>query len=163
MHEFQWFLMELSVLKGIDGMGRIRGWEGGEDGMGWEGGEDGMGWDGCQCGMEGAPSRQVLGDFRPLVPVQLVGSDELEVFLLRPRVTFDARVQMVVPSASEQIERFSIWSIHCVAFVMRTRVGSFPSPLPALLPDPSRKVLSNDGPLLRPELVHQLDDALVLL
>ena len=72
----------------------------GWDGMGW----DWMGWDvmgggRCVFGMEGAPSRQVLGDFRPLVPVRLVGCDEFEVFLFCPRIPFYAWVQMVVPSA----------------------------------------------------------------
>ena len=36
-------------------------------------------------------------------------------------------------------------------------------PLPALLPDPSRKVLSNDRPLFQPGFVYELNDTLVLL
>ena len=79
------------------------------------------------------PPRELRGDLRPLVTHAGVLDQDGPVFIFRPGLLGDGRVQMVVP------------------------------PLAALLADAPGQVGRDGRPLLRAELGHELDDAGILV
>ena len=80
-----------------------------------------------------SPTGKELGDLGPLVAKIDVAVQNGPVLLDAPGLLADVGVEMVVP------------------------------PLPALLPDPSREVGSDQRPLLGPVLLHQLHDLGILV
>ena len=79
------------------------------------------------------PPRQQLGDLGPLVAHVDVAFQDGPVLGGRPGLLANVRVEVVVP------------------------------PLPALLADPAGKLVGDDGPLLGPVPLHELDYPAVLL
>ena len=82
--------------------------------------------------------RQVLGDLRPSVAQFLMSLDDEHIFLLRPLVLLDVRVQVVVPSLLLKV------------------------PFPALLSLTVQDVTRDQRPVLRTLLLHETTQQLVL-
>ena len=78
-----------------------------------------------------------------------MGFDDCFIFLLRPSLLLDIRVQVVVPPTQCLVARtYSVWLTH--------------SPLATLFANTTRQMIGDLRPLLGTDLTHELDDLIVL-
>ena len=132
-----------------------------------------------------SPSRDKLGDFRPLVAVFFVRFDDGPVLFLSPFVFLDSWIQVIVPSLTTLLSNSSGKSLGNVAPVLCSKLLDvfrkllifFPAPraldhhrIENLLPSvqalhvgPVRKVLCDLLPVLGPIFVDQLSELFVFL
>lgn len=132
-----------------------------------------------------SPSRDKLGDFRPLVAVFFVCFNDGPVLFLTPFVFLDSWIQVIVPSLTTLLSNSSGKSLGNVAPVLcsklldvfsklavfltapRTldhhRIENLLPPVQALHVSSVREVLCNLLPVLGPVFIDQLSELPVLL